>query len=104
MALDTFEGTLLVSHLSLSLSLSLCVCLSNAAYDPKNEKFQQISDYFWNHYSSEVGSWRDQPMWAYTLYHFNITPMVLTTEGNIERGGNLFKPGGKMGWGGHVYG
>ena len=43
-------------------------------------------------------------MWAYTLYHFNITPMVLTTEGNIERGGNLFKPGGKMGWGGHVYG
>ena len=74
------------------------------AYDPHDIKFQQISDYFWKEYSTENGSWRDQPMWAYTLYHYNITPMTLTTQGNIERGGNLFKPGGIMGWGGHVYG
>ena len=82
------------------LSLSLAVL----AYDPTNKRFQTIANFFWKHYSKENGSWRDQPLWAYTLYHFNVTPMVLTSEGNIERGGDLFRPGGRMGWKGHVYG
>jgi hypothetical protein len=42
-------------------------------------------------------------MWAYTLHHFNVTPIVLTSKGNIEKGGDLFKHGGRMGWKGHVY-
>jgi hypothetical protein len=73
------------------------------AYDPHSAIFQNLSAYFWEQYSSEVGSWRDQPMWAYTLHHFNVTPIVLTTKGDIEKGGDLFKHGGQMGWMGHVY-
>jgi hypothetical protein len=73
------------------------------AYDPSNPHYQQLSRFFWKHYANETGSWRDQPMWAYSLYHFNITPMILTSNGNIERGGDLFQHGGTMGWGGHVY-
>jgi hypothetical protein len=74
-----------------------------AAYDPHSPTFRQLSNFFWEQYSSETGSWRDQPTWAYTLHHFNVTPLVLTTEGDIEKGGDLFKHGGGMGWGGHVY-
>jgi hypothetical protein len=47
------------------------------AYDPSNPKFQEASSFFWDRYSQELDSWRDQPLWSYVLHHFNITPEVL---------------------------
>jgi hypothetical protein len=87
----------------IDISLMCLFLVSFPAYDPNSPTFQKLSSFFWQHYSSEVGSWRDQPLWAYTLHHFNITPLVLTTEGEIEKGGDLFRHGGLMGWKGHVY-
>ena len=44
-------------------------------YDVSNEIFQNAKTFFWNHYSQELDSWRDQPLMAYTLYHFQIKPL-----------------------------
>jgi hypothetical protein len=44
-------------------------------YAPHNVKFQQMATDFWNEYSKEVGSWRDQPYWAYFLHHHHMTPL-----------------------------
>jgi len=79
------------------------LCSLSQAYDPSNTKFQEASSFFWKYYETEDGSWRDQPLWAYTLHHFNVTPVVLMSEGNLEKGGDLFGSGGRMGWKGHVY-
>jgi hypothetical protein len=100
---DCLADSLYIFRVCLSLLCSFCFVGSNIAYDPSNPNFQQLSSFFWKHYANETGSWRDQPMWAYSLYHFNITPLILTSNGNIERGGDLFQHGGTMGWGGHVY-
>jgi hypothetical protein len=64
-------------------------------YDPTNENFQKATEYFWNHYSLEEDSWRDQPLWSYTLSHFHLTPLKL---------GPLFRQNGdRMGHKGHKY-
>ena len=47
------------------------------AYDPRNVIYQQISDYFWDEYSKEYGSWRDQLLWCYVLYKYKIKPVNL---------------------------
>jgi hypothetical protein len=44
-------------------------------YAVRSPIFQKLATYFWGLYSKEEGSWRDQPHWAYSLHHFNITPM-----------------------------
>lgn len=56
-----------------------CTLYWNAAfgYDPTNPWFQKASLYFWDHYSQEKDSWRDQPLWAYTLHHFGIQPLTM---------------------------
>lgn len=67
-------------------------------YDPKNPVFQEATQFFWNRYSLEKDSWRDQPLWSYVLDHFHITP---TRLGTFEA---LFKEYYKrMGHGGHRY-
>jgi len=43
--------------------------------------FKKAAYFFWHHYSKEEDSWRDQPLWCYTLDHFDITPMQLTGNG-----------------------
>eukprot|EP00536_Pseudo-nitzschia_multiseries_P006095 jgi/Psemu1/14427/gm1.14427_g len=43
--------------------------------------FQTAADFFWGHYSKEEDSWRDQPLWCYTLDHLDITPLQLTGNG-----------------------
>jgi hypothetical protein len=73
------------------------------AYDPRNRNYQRISDWFWQKYTTYGGSWRDQPLWAYTLHHFNCTPAVLTTQGVITRGGDLFRTAGTIGFNNHRY-
>jgi hypothetical protein len=44
-------------------------------YDPTNENFKKATEYFWDHYSMEEDSWRDQPLWCYTLEHFHLKPL-----------------------------
>mmetsp|Transcript_17485 Transcript_17485/g.38247 ORF Transcript_17485/g.38247 Transcript_17485/m.38247 type:complete len:437 (-) Transcript_17485:1257-2567(-) len=73
------------------------------AYDPNNARYRELSSYFWKTYTTYGGLWRDQPLWAYVLHHFNVTPAVMTTEGTITKGGDLFETGGKLGWDKHVY-
>lgn len=48
-------------------------------YNPKSKQIQQASQFFWDHYSLEIDSWRDQPLWSYVLDKFNITPSRLGT-------------------------
>ena len=73
------------------------------AYDPNNVKYQELSSWFWQQYTSYGGLWRDQPLWAYTLHHFNVTPAVMTSKGTITKGGDLFETGGTLGWDKHIY-
>lgn len=73
------------------------------AYDPNNAQYRELSSSFWKTYATYGGLWRDQPLWAYILYKYNVTPAVMTTEGTITKGGDLFQTGGKLGWGKHVY-
>lgn len=73
------------------------------AYDPNNAKYRELSSSFWKTYTTYGGVWRDQPLWAYFLHRFNITPAVMTTKGTITKGGDLFQTRGKLGWGKHVY-
>jgi hypothetical protein len=75
-----------------------------AAYDPSNLQYRKVSSFFWDHYSQELDSWRDQPLWSYCIHHFNVTPLVFTTEGIIIFGGDFFEQNHKqMGFGGHKY-
>jgi len=73
------------------------------AYDPSNAKYRELSSSFWKTYTTYGGVWRDQPLWAYFLHRFNVTPAVMTTEGTITKGGDLFQTKGKLGWDKHVY-
>eukprot|EP00980_Cylindrotheca_fusiformis_P030729 scaffold25318_cov142-Cylindrotheca_fusiformis.AAC.1 len=45
-------------------------------YNPKSKVFQEISQAFWDVYSEEVLSWRDQPLWAFMLHRYNVTPLL----------------------------
>lgn len=83
--------------------LPLTTLLSISAYDPNNAKYRELSSYFWKTYTSYGGLWRDQPLWAYILHLFDVTPAVMTTEGTITKGGDLFETGGKLGWDNHIY-
>jgi hypothetical protein len=44
-------------------------------YSVKSRSFQKVASFFWEHYSKEVGMWRDQPLWSYSLSHCNVTPV-----------------------------
>ena len=54
-----------------------CTLYSNQylAYNPSNPTFQKLSQYFWDHYSLEEDSWRDQPLWCYVLHKFGVQPL-----------------------------
>jgi hypothetical protein len=73
------------------------------AYDPNNANFRRLSTWFWEQYTTYGGLWRDQPLWAYTLHHFNCTPAIMTSKGTITKGGDLFEKGGTLGWDKHIY-
>jgi hypothetical protein len=47
----------------------------HAGYDPTNVHFQKAAEYFWNRYSMEEDSWRDQPLWCHTMAHFQVKPL-----------------------------
>jgi SAM-dependent methyltransferase len=68
------------------------------AYNPKNERFQQAAQFLWERYSQELDSWRDQPLWSYTMSKFNMKPILLEKQFfRIESG----RYGGRLGT--HVY-
>jgi hypothetical protein len=48
----------------------------HAGYDPTNVHFQKAAEYFWNRYSMEEDSWRDQPLWCHTLERSHIKPII----------------------------
>jgi hypothetical protein len=83
------------------LQCSLCASPS-AAYDPSNLRFQEASTFFWDRYSQELDSWRDQPLWSYTLHHFNITPAVLFKKSE-RREWFIMLPAATRGFGGHLH-
>lgn len=56
--------------------------------------WRKLTEFFWGHYSSELYSWRDQPLFAYSLHHFGYTPL------NISN--NLFSSV-RIGYNGHHY-
>ena len=50
---------------------------ANFGYDPNNAHFREAAQYFWDHYSKEEDSWRDQPLWCHTLAHFHVKPLLM---------------------------
>eukprot|EP00980_Cylindrotheca_fusiformis_P026344 scaffold15914_cov80-Cylindrotheca_fusiformis.AAC.2 len=76
----------------------------NFGYNPKSPIYQKLSQAFWDHYSQEKDSWRDQPLWAFMLHRYNITPMPYPT--NIPSTKKLWVKGFRfisMGHRGHTY-
>jgi len=56
-------------------------------YAVQSKSFRQAADFAWEHFSQEQDSWRDQPLWCYTLHHFRTRPLIIP--------GNLFEYQGK---------
>jgi hypothetical protein len=56
-------------------------------YAVSSPSFRTAADFAWGHFSLEKDSWRDQPLWCYTMHHFGITPLIIP--------GNLFEYQGK---------
>lgn len=52
----------------------------NFGYDPNSEAYQKLSQAFWDRYSLEEESWRDQPLWAFMVHRYNVTPMPYPVE------------------------
>jgi hypothetical protein len=53
---------------------------SHFGYSVHSGHFQEAADFFWDHYSKEEDSWRDQPLWCYVLSHFHIVPLDIEAD------------------------
>mmetsp|Transcript_9145 Transcript_9145/g.21798 ORF Transcript_9145/g.21798 Transcript_9145/m.21798 type:complete len:377 (+) Transcript_9145:137-1267(+) len=72
----------------------------NFGYDPNSETFQKVSQAFWDRYSLEEDSWRDQPLWAFMMHRYNITPIPYPVEyKKVWQRNN----GRSLGHDGHIY-
>ena len=67
-------------------------------YDPRNEIVKKLTTDFWDIYSQEELSWRDQPFWAYFLARDGMSPLSLH-----RKNGPIFGQKGKRGHSGHIY-
>lgn len=56
-----------------------CVMYQNTffGYGVNSPSFKAAADFAWGHFSLEKDSWRDQPLWCYTLHHFGIVPLII---------------------------
>jgi hypothetical protein len=65
------------------------------AYNPRSIYFQTAATFFWNHYSLELDSWRDQPLWCYVLdrYHITPTPLGKSSKLFVEKWKHMAKGG-----------
>ena len=46
----------------------------NLLYDPQNANYRALSSAFWDKYSKEDTSWRDQPLWRYFVDKLQLHP------------------------------
>jgi len=70
--------------------------------DPHNPNFQRLSQYFWDEYSKEEGTFRDQLLWAYAVDKFGAKPLNLNEIAGSKD--TLFeKLVENMGYNGHYY-
>lgn len=70
--------------------------------DPHNHKFQELSSYFWDIYSREEGSWRDQLLWCHAVDKFRANPINLHRD--VRPMKYLFEERrDQMGYNGHTY-
>jgi hypothetical protein len=65
-------------------------------YDPLNSKFRRMLQDFWQEYSKETASWRDQSYWAYFLYKHSMKPLGFPFPPPLG-------PEGERGHNGHIY-
>ena len=54
------------------MRIFLNTCLG---YNPKSKTFQRVSQTFWERYSLELDSWRDQPLWSFNLNRQKVIPL-----------------------------
>eukprot|EP00526_Cylindrotheca_closterium_P003721 CAMPEP_0113650274 /NCGR_PEP_ID=MMETSP0017_2-20120614/26747_1 /TAXON_ID=2856 /ORGANISM="Cylindrotheca closterium" /LENGTH=1366 /DNA_ID=CAMNT_0000562767 /DNA_START=208 /DNA_END=4305 /DNA_ORIENTATION=+ /assembly_acc=CAM_ASM_000147 len=45
-------------------------------YNPKSPTYQKLSQGFWDHYSKEGYSSRDQPLWAFMVHRYHVAPLA----------------------------
>jgi hypothetical protein len=65
-------------------------------YALNSSAFRTTADFFWSHYSKEEDSWRDQPLWCYSLHHTGTIPLNLPNRlFHVEQG--------RKGMNGHLY-
>lgn len=65
-------------------------------YNPASKRFQNTVFEFWNEYSKEEGSWRDQPQWAYYLSRHGMVPLDFPYTPPMAKAG-------RKGHNGHTY-
>jgi hypothetical protein len=46
-------------------------------YAIDSKEFKDAANFFWDHYSKEEDSWRDQPLWCYSLHRQNTVPLEI---------------------------
>ena len=56
--------------------------------------WRNLTTFFWSRYSQEADSWRDQPLFAYSMHHFNYSATV-----SFSRNFGV----GRAGFNGHQY-
>ena len=64
------------------------------AYKPTSEMWKSCSTTFWNRYSLEVDSWRDQPLWCYAMHHCGAKPLLLDRKNPLFVVNNALRPSG----------
>jgi hypothetical protein len=70
--------------------------------DPQNPNYRKLSSYFWDLYSQEKGSWRDQLLWCYVVDKFHADPVNL--HGDVSPIRKMFEERrDQMGYNGHTY-
>ena len=63
--------------------------------DPSNARLQELLTTLWAHYSQELGSWRDQPLWRYLVDKLDMEPLDLRLEGGHSKFFARVKSSGK---------
>ena len=63
--------------------------------DPSNARLQELLTTLWAHYSQELLSWRDQPLWRYLVDKLDMEPLDLRLEGGHSKFFARVKSSGK---------
>lgn len=69
-------------------------------YNPCSPTFQQATEQFWEHYSLEQDTRRDQPLWCFILDKLNVEPVPIPRSQEYLLFERVFE---NVGYGGHVY-